>query len=401
MKILILAKQCPYPLDDGASIAIHMLSKGLVAAGATVDLLAFNTTKHTYNGDLDISELSHYNSIQLIPLNNRPSVIGAALNMMTKESYHVSRYRSSEMERRLSTILPEQSYDFVQIESSHLLIYYDLISRYHSGKIVLRAHNVEHQIWRRYQAQLENSIVSKYHHIQANRLHDIEEQYAAKLDGILTVSEVDKVYFSQRNQRSFTIPIGLDMPSAGEQLRKTSSPTFGFIGSMDWSPNIEGLRWLFDKVIARSDSAFRMVLAGRNFEAAKLAIPSEGNIKILGEIEDVSEFWNQIDVLMVPLFSGSGTRVKIIEAFTHQKLVLTTSIGIEGIPANDGEHAVIRDREDDWARAIDKIIDDWPAYNELQRNGRKLAEKHYEYRQVGKAAMEIYQQLTSTDPNQV
>ena len=144
-----------------------------------------------------------------------------------------------------------------------------------------------------------------------------------------------------------------------------------------------------------------MVLAGRNFEAAKLAIPSEGNIKILGGIEDVSEFWNQIDVLMVPLFSGSGTRVKIIEAFTHQKLVLTTSIGIEGIPANDGEHAVIRDREDDWARAIDEIIDDWPAYNELQRNGRKLAEKHYEYRQVGKTAMEIYQQLTSTDPNQV
>ena len=321
--------------------------------------------------------------------------------MMTKESYHVSRYRSSEMERRLSTILPEQSYDFVQIESSHLLIYYDLISRYHSGKIVLRAHNVEHQIWQRYQSQLENSIVSKYHHVQANRLHDIEEQYAAKLDGILTVSEVDKVYFSGLNQRSFTIPIGLDMPSASGQLRKTSSPTYGFIGSMDWSPNIEGLRWLFDKVIAPSDSAFRMVLAGRNFEAAKLTIPSQRNIKILGEIEDVNEFWNQIDVLMVPLFSGSGTRVKIIEAFTHQKLVLTTSIGIEGIPANDGEHAVIRDREDDWARAIDKIIDDWPAYNELQRNGRKLAEKHYEYRQVGKAAMEIYQQLTSTDPNQV
>ena len=241
MKILILAKQCPYPLDDGASIAIHMLSKGLVAAGATVDLLAFNTIKHRYDGDLDISELSHYNSIQLIPLNNRPSVIGAALNMMTKESYHVSRYRSSEMERRLSTVLPEQSYDFVQIESSHLLIYYDLISRYHSGKIVLRAHNVEHQIWQRYQSQLENSIVSKYHHIQANRLHDIEEQYAAKLDGILTVSEVDRAYFFKLNQRSFTIPIGLDMPSAGEQLSNSSSPTFGFIGSMDWSPNVEGL----------------------------------------------------------------------------------------------------------------------------------------------------------------
>lgn len=400
MKILVLAKQCPFPLDDGASIAIHMLSKGLVVAGATVDLLAFNTVKHRYDGDLDISELSHYNSIQLIDLDNRPAVIGAALNMMTKQSYHASRYRSPKMELRLSSILAKQHYDFVQIESSHLLIYYDLISRYHSGKIVLRAHNIEHLIWRRYQARLENIILSRYHHIQANRLRDIEEQYTPKLDGILTVSEVDKEFFFPLNQRSFTIPIGLDMPSVGDQLRKTSSPTFGFIGSMDWSPNIEGLRWLFDHVITPSNSAFRMVLAGRNFETAKLGIPSRGNIRILGEIEDVNEFWNQVDVLMVPLFSGSGTRVKIIEAFTHQKLVLTTSIGIEGIPANDGEHAVIRDQEEDWASAIDKIIGDWPAYDALQRNGRKLAEKYYEYRQVGAAAMEIYQQLASTNPIQ-
>ena len=394
MKILVLAKQCPYPLDDGASIAIHMLSKGLVEAGATVDLLAFNTVKHRYEGDLNRQELSHYGSIQLVDLDNRPSMIGAALNMLTNESYHVSRFRSAEMELKLSTTLPNQAYDIVQIESSHLLIYYDLIRTYHSGKIILRAHNVEHQIWLRYQAQLDRKILSAYHRIQANRLRKIEEQYIAKMDGIMAVSEVDQAYFKLLNQHAFVVPIGLDiLPSTSEESQAVSSPRFGFIGSMDWAPNQEGLQWLLDRVLTQTNSDVQIVLAGRNFESAKLDIPNHLNIEILGEIESTSTFWDQVDVLMVPLFSGSGTRVKIIEAFTHQKLVLTTAIGIEGIPATDGEHAVIRDGEGAWHEAINTIIENWSTYGAIKRNGRQLAENHYEYSKVGVVAMKIYRQL--------
>ena len=394
MKILVLAKQCPYPLDDGASIAIHMLSKGLVKAGATVDLLAFNTVKHRYEGDLARRELSHYGSIELVDLDNRPSMIGAALNMLTNESYHVSRFRSAEMELKLSTTLPNQAYDIVQIESSHLLIYYDLIRTYHSGKIILRAHNVEHQIWLRYQAQLDRKILSAYHRIQANRLRKIEEQYIAKMDGIMAVSEVDQAYFKLLNQHAFVVPIGLDiLPSTSEESQAVSSPRFGFIGSMDWAPNQEGLQWLLDRVLTQTNSDVQIVLAGRNFESAKLDIPNHLNIEILGEIESTSTFWDQVDVLMVPLFSGSGTRVKIIEAFTHQKLVLTTAIGIEGIPATDGEHAVIRDGEGAWHEAINTIMDNWSTYTAIKLNGRQLAENNYEYGRVGAAAMKIYRQL--------
>ena len=394
MKILVLAKQCPYPLDDGASIAIHLLSKGLVEAGATVDLLAFNTVKHRYEGDLARRELSHYGSIELVDLDNRPSMIGAALNMLTNESYHVSRFRSAEMELKLSTTLPNQAYDIVQIESSHLLIYYDLIRTYHSGKIILRAHNVEHQIWLRYQAQLDRKILSAYHRIQANRLRKIEEQYIAKMDGIMAVSEVDQAYFKLLNQHAFVVPIGLDiLPSTSEESQAVSSPRFGFIGSMDWAPNQEGLQWLLDRVLTQTNSDVQIVLAGRNFESAKLDIPNHLNIEILGEIESTSTFWDQVDVLMVPLFSGSGTRVKIIEAFTHQKLVLTTAIGIEGIPATDGEHAVIRDGEGAWHEAINTIMDNWSTYTAIKLNGRQLAENNYEYGRVGAAAMKIYRQL--------
>lgn len=394
MKILVLAKQCPYPLDDGASIAIHLLSKGLVEAGATVDLLAFNTVKHRYEGDLARRELSHYGSIELVDLDNRPSMIGAALNMLTNESYHVSRFRSAEMELKLSTTLPNQAYDIVQIESSHLLIYYDLIKTYHSGKIILRAHNVEHQIWLRYQAQLDRKILSAYHRIQANRLRKIEEQYIAKMDGIMAVSEVDQAYFKLLNQHAFVVPIGLDiLPSKSEESQAVSSPRFGFIGSMDWAPNQEGLQWLLDRVLTQTNSDVQIVLAGRNFESAKLDIPNHLNIEILGEIESTSTFWDQVDVLMVPLFSGSGTRVKIIEAFTHQKLVLTTAIGIEGIPATDGEHAVIRDGEGAWHEAINTIMDNWSTYTAIKLNGRQLAENNYEYGRVGAAAMKIYRQL--------
>ena len=85
--------------------------------------------------------------------------------------------------------------------------------------------------------------------------------------------------------------------------------------------------------------------------------------------------------------------MKIIEAFTHQKLVLTTAIGIEGIPATDGEHAVIRDGEGAWHEAINTIMDNWSTYTAIKLNGRQLAENNYEYGRVGAAAMKIYRQL--------
>ena len=73
--------------------------------------------------------------------------------------------------------------------------------------------------------------------------------------------------------------------------------------------------------------------------------------------------------------------------------MLTTTIGIEGIPATDGEHAVIRDGEVAWHEAINTIIENWSTYGAIKRNGRQLAENHYEYSKVGVVAMKIYRQL--------
>jgi glycosyltransferase involved in cell wall biosynthesis len=400
MKILVLAKQCPYPLDDGASIAIHMLSKGLVEEGAIVNLLAFNTVKHSYDGEIDIRELSHYHSIQLIDLDNRASVIGAAINLLTSQSYHVSRFRSKKMEQKLIAVLTEHSYDIVQIESSHLLIYHDLIRKHHTGKIVLRAHNVEHRIWQRYQSQLDNRIVAKYHQIQAKRLKDVEDYYARQVDSIMAVSAVDQAYFEILNPHTAVVPIGLALPSKHHHHQEVSTPKFGFIGSMDWAPNEEGLRWLLEKVIGHIDRDVEIILAGRNFDSANLTIPDNPMIKVLGDVDDVTTFWDKVDVLLVPLFSGSGTRVKIIEAFAHQKLVLTTTIGIEGIQAFDEQDALIRDGEIAWTDTINAIMDDWTSYSTVSSSGQRLAEEYYDYTKVAAAALQIYKGLTQSDRNQ-
>ena len=387
MNILVLAKQFPYPLHDGASIAIHMLCRGLVNAGAMVDLISFNTTKHFYDGPVDIDELAHYRDIELVPLDNLPTALGGLLNLFSKESYHVSRFYSEEMKKRITEKLSAKHYDVVQIESSHLLVYLSHIRSYFNGRIVLRAHNIEHVIWKRHSQTLSHTLYSWYHGLQADRFKQFEDQMVREVDQILTVSEHDAIYFRGLNSSTYVTPIGIEINSirVSPKLRK---PVYGFIGSMDWLPNHTGLRWFLDHVWIKISVEATLIVAGRG---SQLYECSDRRVKVLGEVCNADDFWNRIDVLVVPLFSGSGTRVKIIEALSRSKLVLSTSIGIEGIPAKDGVEAFIRDGVEAWTEAIIQIYKQWSNYKFVSEAGFSLASDKYDYNNIAATVYGSYQ----------
>ncbi len=387
MNILVLAKQFPYPLHDGASTAIHMLSKGLVNAGANIDLISFNTSKHPYKGSLDIDKLSHYRDIELVALDNQPSKLGGLRNLLSSASYHVSRFYSQAMKSVLGEKLQSHDYDIVQIESAHLLVYVKHIKSYFDGKIVLRAHNVEHVIWQRHSKTLTSSINRWYHQLQAERLRRFEDQMVRQVDQVLAVSAHDTSYFSALNAATSVIPIGIDVQAFVPRVVERK-PVFGFIGSMDWLPNHTGLRWLLDEVWSKTSVDTTFIIAGRG---SQLYEDSDRRIRVLGEVSNADEFWDQIDVLVVPLFSGSGTRVKIIEALSRSKLVLSTSIGIEGIPAKDGVEALIRDGVPDWLETLAHVHDDWANYGSIREAGFKLASDQFDYKRIGALAHRIYE----------
>ncbi len=140
------------------------------------------------------------------------------------------------------------------------------------------------------------------------------------------------------------IPYGLN--EIPDRKTKTFQAKIGFLGSLEWQPNIEGMGVVYRlqcfPSISKTNKEVELIIAGRNIPSyiSKINHPQ---INILGEIEDINDFYDEVDIVIVPLLSGSGMRIKVIEGMAYNKLIISTSIGAEGTLYKDGENIIIAD----------------------------------------------------------
>lgn len=358
MKILQLCNKFPFPLKDGAAIASTFLARALTTLGHEVSLLSMNTGKHWFDLDKLPSDFNHYRNIYTVFIDNRVKPADAMLNLISGESYHVSRFVSSRFRSELKKILERSDYDAVILETVFVAPYIETIRAISPRTLViLRAHNVEHEIWERI---ARNSGVLKkwYLNLQAGRLKKFEISAGNSCDipGTVTSRDADTFRSLGVSGVFINIPIGInikDYPVNRESFKKPVS--MAFIGSLDWMPNEEGLRWFLEKIwknrlyISFPDLTFH--IAGRNAPAWMRNLDMDGVI-FHGEVPDASEFVLQHSISVVPLLSGGGMRVKILEAMALGRMVISTTIGMEGINAESGRHCLIADEPQEWEEAL-------------------------------------------------
>lgn len=393
MQILLFARKFPYPINDGESIAIHALAKALVAHGVTIDLFSLNTSKDYYDYNTVPDQLAYYRSIESVDIDIDITMSGALYNLLSGAPYHVSRYQQASVSLGLMTILKNNSYDVIQLEGAHLLPYLTEIRAHSDAQVVLRAHNIEHQIWMR-QANIEKSSWKRWYlGLQAARFKRYEEQLCAKVDGVLSISPVDQLFFEGHNDKVINVPIGMGLVLQNEPPQQDCLRV-GFIGSMDWMPNQNGLQWFMDEVWPKDGSnTYKLILAGKNFDHFRYAITDDAEINLLGEIEDAQQFWDKIDILIVPLFSGSGTRVKILEALSRGKIVLSTSIGAEGIQLSSGINGYISDDIQEWKKILGSLNLDSVQTKMMKKEAMLLIEKDHNSNKIAADLMNFYKLL--------
>ena len=194
MRILQLCHKFPWPLKDGAAIASTYLAKAFAELGSEVTLLSMNTSKHWF----DTSELprnfDHYSDIQTVFVNNHIRPLPALLNLLSKKSYHVERFDNADFADRLAALLQNGSFDIVQLESLYLTPYIPVIRKYTKAMIVLRAHNVEHEIWERV-AEKSNPLKKWYLQKITPRLRQYEIEHLNEYDLVAGISERDLQQF--------------------------------------------------------------------------------------------------------------------------------------------------------------------------------------------------------------
>lgn len=398
MKILQLCHKPPAPPKDGGCIAMNNITAGLIKAGHEVRVLTIYTHKH----DLELEKLSkeylEATKIQGVHVDTRVNLVDAFSSLITQDSYNISRFFSADYDIKLSKILKKQKFDVVHLESLFMTPYIATIRRYSKAKVVLRSHNLEYIIWERVAEGTKNQAKKAYLKYLSKKLKDYELNVITQMDGIVSISEEDAEKYRSLGLKKplINIPFGIDLEKySGE--RKSSELALFHLGAMDWRPNIEGLLWFLDEVWPKVHEAYpdlKLYLAGRNMPDMLLnsAFPQ---VHVLGEVPSAIDFMNSKQIMIVPLLSAGGIRVKIIEGMALKRNVISTSIGAEGINATPGRDLQIADTSQQFLSAIAHLLAEEQVREKQGENARKLVEERFDNEVLTQELIRFYKELIS------
>lgn len=376
MRILILCNKLPYPSNDGSSIAIASMISGYLETGVDLTVLSLNTKKHYKDPAAIPPNIKAAVRFEIIDVDTNPTFGNAFANLFQRLPFHVSRFVQKPVLQRLNSLLTENIFDIVQCEGIFMMPYKLLIWKLSDAKIVLRAHNVEHRIWERTTKEEPKPILKAFLKTQSAKLKRYEIHCAKKADAILPITPIDAAFFSEYNDTIHPVPCGIQSAKANEKL---NCQQFFHLGAMDWLPNQKGIDWLLTEVwpeVMKKNNKLSLHLAGRAMSKELKNIKQEG-VHIHGEVVDAKAFRQQHGVMLVPLHSGSGMRIKIIEGLAEGIPIISTSVGAEGIEAEDGKNIRLADDKDAFVDAILKMAEDDHACQSIGKNAATLAAEKY------------------------
>ncbi len=375
---------------------MNSIITGLLEAGHQVKILAVNSEKYNVKESDIPEEYKKKTDIGLIDIDLTIRPLKALRNLLTRKSYHVERFISEEFKGKLTEILEREQFDVVQLEMLFMAPYVETIRRHSKAMIVLRAHNVEHKIWERIAKETKTPLKRWYLNHLAKTLKEYELNALDTVDGIAAITRKDAAFFRKYCSKPvIDIPFGVYPEQFTPKYEIEGKPTFYHIGSMNWMPNEEGIRWFIDEVLPKTVEKvpdFVYHLAGRSMPEW-LTTMKNPHVDIIGEVPDAKAFVANHDVAIVPLLSGSGIRIKIIESMALGKTVITTRVGAEGILYDEEVNIIIAENKAKMVEAIRSLNENPQTAVRIGQAARQLVEKTYDNRKIIARLLMFYEQI--------
>lgn len=394
MTILLLCNKFPYPSTDGSSIAIMKMLDTLLAGGNQMHLFSLNTKKHYKDPQKFKDVYGKKVKLTSVDIVTDITASNTAINLISGQPFHVSRFFASNVSDALNQVLKDETFDIVQFEGIFMGPYLDLVREKSNAKCVLRPHNVEYKIWERFVRSENNVLKSIYLQIQTKRLKKYEEEIIPQFDALLPISETDESFFKDyTNSPTLALPCATDLNNYPEFPSESS--TFFHLGAMDWMPNVSGMEWFLDKVwplVLKELPQAEFRLAGREMPKHLLEYKQKG-ITVYGEVESAETFYEENGVLIVPLLSGSGIRIKIIEGLSYGKAIVSTHIGAEGIAAKNNKQIFLEDSAEAFAKRMIELYLDKALRLSIGENARRFAAESFDVSVLGRKLNTFYTHL--------
>lgn len=390
MDILFLTNLLPYPRDSGGKINTYTKLSVLSKAGHNIDLVCFTEQKEARKtAATELNQLCRsvnqiYHRLTTADYKTYMMFI-AAKSLLSPYSFGLYKFRSREMARVVSRLCGQRRYDCVYFDHLQLCVYDQYIRKGQPAvKKVLDAHNCEALLMRR-NADVARGLIQKaFLRLESRKLGRFEGRMLKKMDVTIVLSPADYAQLRKQSGGEFNhviIPTGI--PDQGrKEIRELREGTLNllFLGTLTWEPNNQGLIWFLRNVMPRllaEKRKFTLYVVGKgpSTEVQNLARQYK-NVIITGYVESVDAYFDKCDCMIVPLFVGSGLRVKLIEGFSRGMPSVSTTIGAEGLEAEDCKNILFANTPEEFQKAIQAMYDK-QTRERLSAGARECYEKNH------------------------
>ena len=365
MNVLILSHKPPFPIIDGGCYAMTQFLKNISSIEniEQIEYFSIHTHKHPFIPE-EFPKIKNVNFSSSF-IDTKIYLIDALISLIKKKSYNISRFYSKSVKKQLEQLCKKMNFDIVIFEGLFTTIYQKDIQGFSNAKFGYRAHNIEHEIWQQLEKKEPNFAKKYFLKLLAKNLKTKELELINSVDFILPLSSKDEVDIKNINKNpSFHIPVSIDNQ---KQKIDFSSVSLCFIGSFNWIPNREGIVWFIKNIFPRIKENYPEIsinIAGIESEKI-IELKGLDGVNVKGFVKNSSDFLLDNGIFIAPLISGSGVKIKVLEALNIGMPCVLTEIASEGLDLPDSIN--ISKTADDFTNDLLQLIN-----NESDRKIRGL-----------------------------
>ena len=301
------------------------------------------------------------------------------------------------MAQQLQAMLNQTDFDVIHFDTISLAVYKDVV-----GDIpkVLNHHNIESHLLQRRTLVEQNPLKRFYFSLEGKKLEQFETRTCPQFDMNFTVSELDKDRLLEfaPGTKADVIANGVDIEYFSPQAVETKPGSVIMVSGMNWYPNRDAVLYMYEEIWPKlcevyPDISWVVVGASPPKQLLDLA-EQDKRVTVTGFVDDVRPYLAEAEIYLCPMRDGGGTRLKILDALSMGKPIVSTTMGVEGIAVTPEKNVLTADTPDEFVKQIGRLRDDPALRQQIGQAGRQFVIDTYSWEIIGKKLANIYQSLT-------
>jgi polysaccharide biosynthesis protein PslH len=391
VRLLFLSPRESWPPTSGAKLRDYYFARGL-AQGLELCYVFFGSDDAATEM---AGNLASGSKVIAVPPPAKYSGEKIVRGLFGRYPLPVQNYTSAQMRNKISELLGEREFDIVHLDSIHFAAYLPLVrSLTPSVRVILNWHNIESELMERY-AQSASSFPRKlYANITARQMRKLEDALLDSCFAHIVCSDRESEILSQRSNKARieVVPNGVDTSYFAPERTRATQDRLVFVGQMSYHANADGIAWFVREIwpsIRNRYPDFGLSIVGSSPGPAVQALADRPGVEVTGTVPDVRPFYSGAYAAIVPLLTGGGTRLKILEAMAAGTPVISTSLGAEGLPVTDRREVLLADTPGSWLEALD-YLSNTEQRSALIERARQMTESRFDWEAIGRRLLELY-----------